>query len=218
MKYGYVGRGYLGVEAQNLTPELAEQFNLGGAIGVLVGGVTPKGPAEMAGLQVGDVITGFDGKEVHDTRQLTLSVTEAKPCHTARVEVLHNGSAKLLRVVLGQAPDKEFAAQVEWSPEEQHPGALQGVIIIELSSQVRQHLKIPSYVHGAVVLDLLAYSAAAQAGLRPGDVIESINRQEVRNTEEVSRFIHSARQQATLLRVWSTGGSHFILVHQSPAG
>ena len=218
VKYGHVDRGYLGVEAQNLTPELAEEFKLGGATGVLVGGVAPNGPAEKAGLQVGDLITGFDGKEVRDTRQLTLSVTEAKPCHTARVEVLRNGSAKLLRVVLGQAQDKELVAQVEWSPEEQHPGALQSVILIELSSQVRQHLRIPRDVQGAVVLDLHAYSAAAQAGLRPGDVIESINRQEVRNTEDVSRLTRNARQPAMLLRIWSSGGSHFMLVRQSPAG
>ena len=102
VKYGHVGRGYLGVEAQNLTPELAEEFNFGGAIGALVGGVAPNGPAEIAGLQAGDVITGFDGKEMRDARQLMLSVTEAKPCHTARVEVVRNGSAKQLRVILGQ--------------------------------------------------------------------------------------------------------------------
>ena len=147
-----------------------------------------------------------------------LSVTEAKPCHTARVEVVRNGSPKSLRVILSQAPDNEPPAKVNHPPDQQDPGVLQGVIIFELSRQVRQHLKIPSYVQGAVVLDLHAYSAAAQAGLRPGDVIESIDRQEVRNTEEVSRFINSTRQQGMLLRVWSSGGSRFMLVHQSPAG
>jgi serine protease Do len=217
VKYGYVGRGYLGVEAQNLTPELAEEFNLGGATGVLVGGVAPNGPAEMAGLQAGDVITGFDGKEVRDARHLMLSASEAKPCHTARVEVLRNGSAKLLRVVLGQAPDNGPSALADQSADQQDPGALQGVFIIELSSQVRQYLKIPRHVHGAVVLDLHAYSAAAQAGLRPGDVIEAINRQDVRNADEVSRLTHKARDKRALLRVWSNSGSHFLLVNESPA-
>ena len=217
VKYGYVGRGYLGVEAQNLTPELAEEFNLGGTTGVLVAGVAPSGPAEMAGLQAGDVITGFDGKEVRDARQLMLSVSEAKPCHSARVEVLRNGSAKKLRVILGQAPDNRPSALADQSADEQDPGALQGVCIIELSSQVRQLLKIPRHVHGAVVLDLHAYSAAAQAGLRPGDVIEAINRQDVRSADEVSRLTHNARDKRTLLRVWSNSGSHFLLVNESPA-
>jgi serine protease Do len=171
----------------------------------------------MAGLQAGDVITGFDGKEVRDARHLMLSASEAKPCHTARVEVLRNGSAKLLRVVLGQAPDNGPSALADQSADQQDPGALQGVFIIELSSQVRQYLKIPRHVHGAVVLDLHAYSAAAQAGLRPGDVIEAINRQDVRNADEVSRLTHKARDKRALLRVWSNSGSHFLLVNESPA-
>jgi len=86
-----------------------------------------------------------------------------------------------------------------------------------LSSQVRQLIKIPRHVQGAVVLDLHAYSAAAQAGLRPGDVIEAINRQDVRNADEVSRLTQSARHKRTLLRVWSNSGSHFLLVNESPA-
>ena len=211
MKYGCVLRGYLGIEAQNLTPELAKEFNLDGATGALVGGVAPNGPAERAGLQVGDVITRFDGKQVRDARQLRSSVAEAKACQTVQVEVLRNGSAKPLRVILGQEPDKELALQAGWSPEERHPGALQGVILIELSSQLRQHLRIARDVKGALVLDMHAYSAAAQAGLRPGDVIESINRQEVSSMEDVSRLTQNAGRRA-LLRVWSQGSSRFILV------
>ena len=142
VKYGFVARGYLGVEAQNLTPELAEEFNLGGATGVLVGGVAPNGPAEMAGLQAGDVITQFDGKGVREVRQLMLSVTEAKPCHTARVEVLRNGSAKQLRVILGQARENEpLPNKADQLADQQQAGTLQGVVLIELSSQVRQHSK-----------------------------------------------------------------------------
>jgi serine protease Do len=212
VKYGYVLRGYLGIEAQNLTPDLGKEFKLDGATGALVGGVTPNGPAESAGLQVGDVITRFDGKQVRDARQLRLSVAEAKVCQTVLLEVLRNGSAKSLRVILGQAPDKELALDAEWSPEELQPGALRGVVLIELSSQVRQHLRIPRDVQGAVVLDLHAYSAAAQTGLRPGDVIESINRQEVRNAEDVSRLTQNTGYKRALLRVWSRGGSRFIVV------
>src|SRR5208283_732843 len=102
--------------------------------------------------------------EVREVRELMLSVTEAKPCHPARVEVLRTGSAKQLRVILGQAPENGPSAMADQSADQQDPGALQGVFIIELSSQVRQLLKIPRHVHGAVVLDLRAYSAAAQAG------------------------------------------------------
>jgi serine protease Do len=154
---------------------------------------------------------------VREVRQLMLSVTEAKPCHTARVEVLRNGSAKQLRVILGQARENEPLPKADQLADQQEAGTLQGVVMIELSSQVRQHLKIPRHVQGAVVLDLHAYSAAAQAGLRPGDVIQAINRQDVRNADEVSRLTHNARQKRALLRVWSNSGSHFLLVNESPA-
>jgi len=212
VKYGYVVRGYLGVETQDLTPELAKEFSLKRATGALVAGVVPKGPAEMAGLKAGDVITRFGGEEVRDPRQLRFSVAEAKPCQTVPVEVLRNGSAKPLRVILGEAPSNEPLLKADLSPDQQDPGALQGVTIIELSSQVRRHLQIPRHVQGAVVLDLRAYSAAAQAGLRPGDVIQSVNRHEVGNAEEASQLAHDADKKRMLLRVWSSSGSHFILI------
>ena len=212
VKSGFVLRGYFGIEAQNLTPELAKDFNLDGTTGALVAGVTPHGPAEMAGIKVGDVITRFDSNQVHDARQLRLSVAEAEPCQTVLIEVLRSGSTKSVRVILGLAPDKELASQPEWSAEAQHPSPLPGVVLVELSIQVREHLRIPRNVQGAVVLDLHAYSAAAQAGLRPGDVIESINRQEVRNVEDVSRLTQSAGHKRALLRVWSRGGNRFIVV------
>jgi serine protease Do len=213
MKYGYVLWGYFGIEAQNLTPELAKEFKLDGASGALVCAVTPNGPAERAGLHVGDVVTRFDGKQVSDARRLRLSVAEGEPCQTVLIEVLRNGSAKSLRVILGQAPpDEELHPAVELSPEEHHPDALQSVVLIELSSQVRQHLRIHRDVQGAVVLDLHAYSPAAQAGLRPGDVIESVNRHEVSNPKEVTRLTQNGNDKRALLRVWSHGNSRFILV------
>jgi len=212
VKHGYVVRGYLGVETQDLTPELVREFKLDGATGVLVGGVTPNGPAGKAGLEVGDVITRFDGRDVRGARQLKLSVVDATSNKTVPVEVLRDGSSKPLRVTIGQASDNDLLAKADRTPYEQDPGALQGVIMGELNSELRQQLRIPSEVQGAVVLDLHSYSAAAQAGLRPGDVIQSINRQEVRNAGEALRLTQSARARRALLRVWSSSGSHFILI------
>ncbi len=212
MKYGYVVRGYLGVEAQDLTPELAKEFQLHSVVGVLVGAVTPNGPAEKAGVEVGDVITRFDGKDVHGARQLKLSVAEIKPGLSVPAEVLRDGSAKPLRVTISQASNSDLLAKAARNVYEQDPNALQGVIIGELNSELRQKLSIPRDVQGAVVLDLHAYSVAAQAGLRPGDVILSINRKEVRNAGDASQLTQNAKDKRTLLRVWSSSGSHFILI------
>ncbi|HWX21522.1 MAG TPA: Do family serine endopeptidase [Candidatus Binatia bacterium] len=212
IKYGYVVRGYLGVETQGLTPELAKEFKLHGGTGVLVGDVVPGGSAEKAGLEVGDVITRFDGKEVRDTRQLKLSLAEAKPGQTVPVEVLRNGSAMPLRVTVDQASNEDLLAKAERTVYEQDPDELRGVIIGELNSELRRQLKIPRNVKGALVFGVNPFSSAAEAGLRPGDVIESINRQEVGNAGEASRLTKAARNERMLLRVWSKGSSHFLLV------
>ena len=212
VKYGYVVRGYLGVQTQDLTPELAMEFKLHNASGVLLGGVSPNGPAEEAGLMVGDVISRFDGKEVIDSRQLMLAVAEAKPGQIVPVVVLRDGSSKPLRVTIGNASSKTLHAKVDRAAHERNPGALEGVFIGEVNSELRQLLRIPNDVQGAVVFDLHAASAAAQAGLRPGDVIQSINRQEVRNAEEASRLTQNTKEKRTLLRVWSNSGNHFILI------
>jgi len=212
MMYGYVVRGYLGVETQDLTPGLAKEFKLHDATGVLIGGVTHNGPAELAGIQVGDVITRFDGKVVHDSLQLKLSVAEAKPEQSVPVEVLRGGSVHPLRVTIGHAANIDLLARTDRTVYEQNPGALQGVFIGELNPELRQKLRIPRDVHGAFVFDLHAYSVAAQAGLRPGDVIQSINQQEISSAAEASQLAQTGKDNHILLRVWSNAGSHFILI------
>jgi serine protease Do len=210
LMYGYVVRGYLGVETQDLTPGLAKEFKLQGATGVLVAAVAHNGPAEKAGLQVGDVINRFDDKDVQDSRQLKLSVAESKPGQVIPLEILRDGSARSLRVTLRNASTIDLVARTDRTVYEANPGALQGVFVGELNSELRQKLKIPHDVQGAFVFDLHAYSMAAQAGLRPGDVIQSINQHEIRNAAEASQLAQTVRDKHLLLRVWSSAGSHFI--------
>jgi len=212
MMYGYVVRGYLGVETQDLTPGLAKEFKLHGANGALVGGVVHNGPADQAGLQVGDVVTRFDGKDVRDSRQLQLSVAEVKPGQLVPLDVMRDGSIRPLQVTIRHAANVDLPAGTDGGVYEQNPGALQGVFIGELNNELRQKLKIPRDVQGAFVFDLHAYSMAAQAGLRPGDVIQSINQQEIRDAAEASRLTQNAKDKRTLLRVWSNTSSHFILI------
>jgi serine protease Do len=179
---------------------------------VLVGGVVHNGPAEQAGIQAGDVITRFDGKDARDSRQLKLSVAEAKPGQTVPVEVLRDGSVQALRVTIRHASNSDLLVKSDRTFFEQNPGALQGVFLGELNSELRQKLRIPREVQGALVFYLHAYSLAAQAGLRPGDVILSINRQEVGNAGEAMRLMQNAKDRRALLRIWSNSGSHFVLI------
>jgi serine protease Do len=210
--YGYVFRGYLGVETQDLTPGLAQEFKLHEPMGVLVGAVVHNGPAEQAGLQVGDVITRFDGKDVHDSSHLKLSVAELKSGQTIPLEIMRDGSVRSLCVTIRYASNIDLLAGTDRTLYEENPGAFQGVFLGELNRELRQKLRIPRDVHGAFVFDLHADSAAALAGLRPGDVIQSINRQDVRNAGEASTLTQNAKDRRALLRVWSSNGSRFILI------
>jgi Do/DeqQ family serine protease len=212
LKYGYVVRGYVGVEAQDLTPELAKEFKVRGATGVLVGGVVPRGPAEQAGLKAGDVITRFDSNEVRDARQMKLSVAETKPGETVAIEVLRDGLTNSLRIIIAQDFKNDLLAMLDRSDYEKDSGALEGVTIGELNSQLRQRLQIPRRVQGAIVLGINPLSAAAGAGLEPGDVIQSVNRHDIKNAAEASQLAQESKYHHTLLRVWSNSGSHFVLI------
>jgi serine protease Do len=179
---------------------------------VLVGGVVAWGPAAQAGLQVGDVITRFDGKDVRDARQLKLTLAETKPGETVAVEVLRDGSISPLRITIAQESRNDVLARLDRSAYENDSGALEGVTIGELNSQIRQQLQIPRHVQGALVVAINPFSVAAEAGLKAGDVIQSINRHEIINVGEASRLTQESGNKRALLRVWSSIGSHFVLV------
>jgi serine protease Do len=128
------------------------------------------------------------------------------------VEVLHDGSASTREITITRESRNDLVAKFDRSTHEKDSGALEGVTIGELNSQLRQQLQIPRHVQGAVVLGINPFSVAAEAGLKAGDVIQSINRHEIRNVAEASRLTQESRDKRALLRVWSNSGSHFVLI------
>src|SRR5206468_2061397 len=96
----HVTRGFLGVVIQDVTPALAKQFKLKDNTGALVGDVTPKSPAEKAGIETGDVIVEFNGKKVTDSRHLKLEVARIRPGETVPVKIVRDGSTKTLEVAV----------------------------------------------------------------------------------------------------------------------
>ncbi len=211
---GQVTRGYLGVMIQNVTPALAEQFKLKESKGALIGDVVNDGPADKAGLEPGDVIVEFNGKKVPDSRRLQLSVADTKPGTTVPVEVLRDGKTKTLKVTVKQLPGTEQLAANK--PDENgDTGTLNGVAVSDLDPQARREFNIPKDVKGAVVTEVAPGSAAAEAGLKPGAVIQDINHQSVKNSEDAIKLTENAASKRTLLRVWENGGSRYIVVDES---
>jgi serine protease Do len=211
---GKVTRGYLGVMIQDVTPALAKEFKLKDAHGALVGDVTAHSPAEKAGLKTGDVILEFNGKKVTDGRHLKLEVARTKPGEEVPLKILRDGSQKTIEVAVKELPGTEQLARND-SNHDKDTGTLNGVGVSDLDNNARQQFNVPNQVKGAVVTEVDPNSAAAEAGLRPGDVIQEINRKSVKNAEEAVQLTENPSDKTTLLRVWRDGGSRFVVVDES---
>src|SRR6266478_4389890 len=217
VKDGHVTRGYLGVMIQDVTPALAKEFKLKDNNGALVGDVTAKSPAEKAGLESGDVIIEFNGKKVTDSRHLKLEVARTHPGDTVPIKVLRDSSTKTLEITVKEMPGAEHLAK-ENSSKAEDTGTLNGVSVGDIDREARKQFDLPATLNGVVVTAVAPDSAAAEAGLKPGDVIQEINRKPVKTAEQAVRMTEDGKDKVTLLRVWRGGGSRFVVVDESKAG
>jgi serine protease Do len=214
---GKVTRGFLGVNIQPVTPELAKEFNLPDANGALIGGVQPETPAAEAGLRAGDVVVEVNGKSVSDFRQFRLLISQTAPNTKVTLKVLRDGKPRTLNATLGTLPD-EFAASEgsESAPARGAAGALRGLELGNLNTAARKQYDIPAEVRGALIVGVEADSAAAAAGVTEGSVIVEVNRRPVQNAEEARAAARDSRGNKLLLRIWSSdngvGGTRYLLI------
>jgi serine protease Do len=215
--YGHVTRGYLGVMIQNITPALAQEFKLKDNSGALVGDVVPDGPAAAAGLKDGDVVREFNGKKIIDSRRLQMAVADTKPGDTVPVQILRNSDSMTLKVTVKQIPGTEELAENN-SDKDADTGTLNGVGVGDLGQQERSRFNIPKDVKGAIITQVDPSSVAAEAGLKPGDVIEDINHHSVSGADDAVRLTEHPKEKRTLLRIWEKGTSHYVVVDESKKG
>jgi serine protease Do len=217
VKEGRVVRGFMGVNIQDVTPTLAKEFDLRDNNGALVADVTAGSPAEKAGLKAGDIIMKFNGKPVRDSRQLKLQVAQTSPSAKVPVEVLRDGSTRTITVQLKEFPRNELASSSRRGGDGDGQGeeTLKGVAVGDIDARTREQLKLPADLKGALVTEVDENSAAYEAGLREGDVIIEINRKPVANGEEAVELSHrNGKKDSTLLRVWSRGGTRYVVVKE----
>lgn len=194
-QFGEVRRGWLGVRIQTVTEELAEsRLQLPEATGALVASVTPGGPAEAAGIQPGDVVLQFDGRDVENMRRLPRMVAETAIGKDVEVVVWRNGERKRLKVELGQLDDTVLArtSAVEEPEELDQIGDL-GLSVARLSPELRQRYELPQESGGVVITEVDQSGSAAEKGLQPGDVILEVDQESVSSPADVAERIRKAR-------------------------
>ena len=212
VKHGRVVRGYLGIGVQPVTPELAKAFKLPDQSGALVGEVLKDSPAAKAGLEDGDVIVEFNGKKVADSRAFRMSAAQTPPSTVIAIKVLRDGREKTITATMGDWPGEKQAAAGKAADKST---ALDGVTVDDIDRRTREQFEIPSEIRGALVMKVDPDSAAYEAGLRPGDVVLEINRQRVRDARDAVDQSDSIKDGRALLRVWSKGGTRYVVVDES---
>jgi serine protease Do len=193
-------RGWLGVRIQPVDDTIAESLGLGATRGALIAGIDGKGPAKPAGLAPGDVIIKFDGKEIKESRDLPRLVASMPVGKSVEVVVLRNGAELTKTVTLGRLEDGEKNTEVATREDDAgQPDAVAkglGMEFSNLSEEARKTFKIKDSVKGVIVTSVDPGSAAADRGLRPGDVIEEVNHQAIEHPGDIARAIENAKHEA----------------------
>ena len=194
---GEVRRGWLGVRIQSVNEELAEGLRLDRPRGALVASVTEGGPAEEAGIQQGDVILEFNGREVSEMRKLPRMVAETSIGTKVDVLVWRKGEEKEFEVQLGKLDIEQIAAvprEEEDLGDVGEVGSL-GLELGKITPQLRERFEIDDATDGVVVMDVAPESSAAEKGLTAGDIIVEVDQEEVSSPADVAERVEHAREE-----------------------
>jgi serine protease Do len=199
---GHVTRGWLGVSIQEVTPELAKSFGLKEKKGALVSQVVSGSPAEKAGIEQGDVIVEFDGKEVADSKDLPRMVASTPVGKAATIKLLRNGKVLDLQVKVGEIEEK-----VEITKAPSHKSL--GITVQNLTPEIAKGLGLKKDT-GVVVTGVEPGSPAANAGIQTGDVIREVNRKPIKDVNDFVQKIEKAKNQDNILLFLQRGQNNLF--------
>jgi serine protease Do len=208
VKKGKVVRAYLGIVPQDVTPAVAKAFGRTEARGALVGDVSPDSPARKADIERGDIILEVNGRAVADSNDLRMTISMMAPESNVNLKLVRGGAERVATVKLSELPTTEASAG---SDHDGSSNALSGVSVENLNAESTSELGLPAGTRGVVVTDVRASSAAAEAGLRRGDVIQEVNRQPVKNTADFEHSVANSKDE-TLLLVNRKGNTLYLAV------
>ncbi|HEY2822077.1 MAG TPA: DegQ family serine endoprotease [Candidatus Acidoferrum sp.] len=208
--HGKVTRAYIGVVIQPITPAMSKALNLDKMQGALVGDVSAKGPAKEAGVQRGDVILAINGNTVNDSNELRNTISMMPPGQNVKLTVNRNGSTKDIDVKLGELPLSKEEAANDTQSNGGSKESMKGITVETLDSDTAQQLQLPEATKGVVVTGVDPSSAAADSGLRKGDVIQEVNHQPVKNAAEFEAAMSKTEKSGTLLLINRGGSTAYV--------
>jgi serine protease Do len=215
--HGHVSRGYLGVQIQNVTPEIAASVGSKDSKGAIVASVVPGGPAAKGGFQQGDIVVAINGKSVEDSRDLTRRVASIPAGANATFTISRNGAAKTLVAKIGQRDDGQVASNAP-----QHgpaaaatTGEAMGLGLAAVTPDIRHEYGLDSKVNGVLITKVDPDSDAADKGLQTGDVVVTVANRPVHSPQDIKAAIGAAHAQGrstVLMLVTGSGGQRFVAV------
>lgn len=171
--------------------------------------ITPESVADKNGMKKGDIITKYNDTVIANSNQLRRLIAKSKPGSEVSIAYLREG--KTVDVTLNLAKDETNQDGTE--PEKQLKNLLRGVTVNDLTPRIRNALRFPPELPGAVVESVVPSSPAAASGIRPGDVLLQINKENVANASQAARLSEKATGKSVLLNVWRQGRTLFMAVH-----
>jgi serine protease Do len=212
---GTVSRGWIGVQIQPVTSDIAESLGLKKAEGALVAEPQANGPAAKAGIESGDVITAVNGEPVKDARELARTIGGLAPGAAVKLNVLHKGQDKVVNLTLGQLPNT-LEAKADNDNSDRGSATPRGTDVPKLGLTLAPANSVAGAgKDGVVVTEVDPKSAAAERGFKEGDVILEVAGKSVTNAGDVREAINAARTEnknSVLMRVKSGGSSRFVAV------
>ncbi|WP_213769673.1 Do family serine endopeptidase [Bradyrhizobium sp. dw_78] len=213
-QFGELHRGWLGVRIQQVTDEIAESLNIKPARGALVAGVDDKGPAKPAGIEPGDVVVKFDGKDIKEPKDLSRIVADTAVGKEVDVVVIRKGEEQTKKVTLGRLDDGDKPVQVSnnKAPEPAEKTVTQkmlGLDLAALSKDLRSRYKVKDSVKGVVITNVDDSSDAADKRLSAGEVIVEVAQEAVSNAADIKKRVDQLKKdgkKSVLLLVANSDG------------
>jgi serine protease Do len=224
-QYGHARRGWLGVKIQQVTPDIAESLGLKDAQGAMVAGVTDGGPADKAKIRNGDIILKFDGQDVKEMHTLPRIVADTDVGKAVPVVVWRNGQQVTIDATLAERPSDErlASADVAKAPDVTKPSDVSGLgmKIAPIGDDMKEKYQLSDTQKGVLITDVAPNSAAAERGLKAGDVIMEVQQKQVGSPSDVQAQVEDARREDrkfVLMLIQRDGAVRYVPVPLSRSG